>query len=70
MEPSHGPSVRPQGRSPSLAAFFFVLDHTLLDQIGDFHCQPRTQLQCKGNPVKLLSQSMPLVPPESPPRRL
>lgn len=49
-----GPSVLPQWIDPSLAAFLFMLNHSLLNQIGDFHCQPRTQLQYKGDPVRLL----------------
>lgn len=38
-----------------------MLNHSLLNQIGDFHCQPWTQLQYKGDPVRLLPASQCLV---------
>lgn len=34
-----------------------MLNDALLNQIGDFHCQPWTQLQYKGDPVRLLTTS-------------
>lgn len=43
--PIKGPSVLPQWLDPSLDAFLFMLNDALLNQIGDFHCQPWTQPQ-------------------------
>lgn len=42
-QPTEGLSVLPQWLYPSLTAFFFMLSHTFLNQIGDFYHQPWSQ---------------------------